>query len=124
MQYVLSEAVTDISAYLMIHSLNAIYEDEKAQITLDKNSTFNEVSSVMKDRESITSGVALTEENIQNAVAVFNETIGRINCEPLISTAKGYKSRRYKPRCYKSQRHYKKHNKSFIKKRFKDDSLY
>jgi hypothetical protein len=124
-QHVLSEAITDISAYLMIHSFNAVYED--AKIKIDKNSTFAEVSSALNERKSITSGVELTDENIQNAVAVFNETIGRVNCGPLIdnaaaaaaddANAKGTRSRRKK-------RHSKKDNKSFIKKRFKDDSLY
>jgi hypothetical protein len=126
MQNVLSEAITDISAYLMIHSFNAVYEND--EIKIDKNSTFAEVSAVMDERKSITSGVELNDENIRNAVAVFNETISRVNCGPLIATAaaaaddananaKGTRSRRH------SKKH-NKHNKSFIKKRFKDDSLY
>jgi hypothetical protein len=96
MKNVMSEAVTDTSAYLMIHSFNAVYEDDK--IIIDKNSTFDEVTAALNELLSITSGVALTDENVQNAVAVFNETLGRVNCGPLTATAtaKGLKTRRHR----------------------------
>jgi hypothetical protein len=122
MQFVTSDAINPISAYLMIHSLNAVYKDNQGHPILDKNSTFDEISAEMKKTKDIESSVELNDENIQNAVDVFNDTIGRVNCGPLIDTdtavAKGLRTRRH------SKKHNKKHNKSFIKKRFKDVSLY
>jgi hypothetical protein len=120
-QIIVSEAINTISAYLMIHSFNAVYNDEQGVPILDKNSTYDEVFAAMKKAIGyIDSTVYLTDENIQNAVAVFTETIGRVNCGPLTATAtaKGLKTRR------NSKKQSKKHNKTFIKKRFKDDSLY
>ena len=118
-----SLAVNATSAYLMLHSFNAVYIDSTNQIVLDKNSSYEDIKAVRDKPKIIISRVELNDENIQNAVAVFNETIGRVNCGPLIATAtnakaKGLRSRRH------SKKHNKKHNKSFIKKRFKDDSLY
>jgi hypothetical protein len=99
MQYVVSNAQTAASAYLMIHSFNAIYKDRANKIILDKNSTYNEVLSGMEasDTRIIISEVELNDENIQNAISVFNETLGRVNCGPLIAaaTAKGHKTRRH-----------------------------
>lgn len=123
MQIVTSEAVSAISAYLMIHRFNAVYKDEQGVPILDKNSTYDDVLAEMKKPIGyIESTVDLTDENIQNAITVFNETVDRVNCGPLSAKAKGLKTRRHSKR--HSKRHFKKHNKTFVKKRFKDDLLY
>ena len=110
-RYVESYAITYTSAYLMLHYLNAVHVIEGKERKFDKNTTFDEIKTAFERRthSSITTEVELNDENIQNAVAVFIETIGRVNCGPLIATAKGLKTRR----------HSKKHKKHSKKQKYK-----
>lgn len=79
-----SDAANVISALLMIKRFNAIAEEgdiSKNTISADK------LDKVIKDyfshRGNMETYVELNDENIAHATTVFNETIQRMNCEPL-----------------------------------------
>lgn len=91
-----SMAINPISAFMMLHFFNAEYMNREKKISLDKNSTFADIDSAMTKVNSIWTSIILNDENIQNALRVFNETIEKINCGPLVPlavTAKGTKSK-------------------------------
>jgi len=89
-----SMAINPISAFIMLHFFNAEFMNPEKKISLDKNSTFDDIDSAMMKVDSIKTSIILNDENIQNALRVFNETIEKINCGPLVPlavTAKGTK---------------------------------
>jgi len=87
-QFITSEAINPISAYLMIKSLNALSINSSGEL-LDKTSTFDEIKTAIESQpnKSIISTVELSVENIENAKAVFNRTITEINCASLFAEA-------------------------------------
>ena len=89
-----SIAINPISAFIMLNFFNAEYTNRENKISLDKNSTFDDVKLAMTSVSSIWTSIILNDENIQNAMRVFNETIDKVNCgplEPLDVIAKGTK---------------------------------
>lgn len=108
---IVSEAVNSISAYLMLHSFNAVYKNRETNKILDRDSTFDEIKAEMESREdeSIVSRVELTDENIENAHRIFERIIENINCDPVTdAAAKGIKTKRRRSRNkIKTRRSYK-----------------
>lgn len=91
--YVLSDALNPISAYLMINSFNATATNENNQtITASK---FEDIKAEFETSKFLFLEVELTDENIEKARQVFNETVANINCsEPETNTIGGNKKRK------------------------------
>lgn len=84
-QRINSEAINPVSAYLMLHSFNAIYINRVTKKILNKYSTYEEIEDELNSSESrsIVSSIELNDENNANARRVFEEIIENINCGPV-----------------------------------------
>lgn len=104
--FVVSESINPISAWLMINSFNAISTNELGETVIDKTTSFDKIKTIIDSSvdRMVKSVVVLNDENIENAQNVFDRTITQINCEPL-SNIKGVgKTRKTKGRKIKSRK--------------------
>jgi hypothetical protein len=91
--FVVSESINPISAWLMVNSFNAISKNELGETVIDKTTSFDKIKPII-DSTVVMSVVVLNDENIANAQQKFHEIISQINCEPLSNTKGGGKSRK------------------------------
>jgi hypothetical protein len=122
-QIINSYAINPISAFVMIKRLNAEF---KGRILLNKNSSFEDIKTFMDSNpdEGLLTKTELNAENIQNATAVFFETIREINCGPLVSETESKaggkrKSKKYKRKKVKKTKKIKSKTKRIRSKRRK-----
>ncbi len=98
-QYIQSAAINPVSAYLMLHSFNAVYKNRVTETKLNKDSTYEEIEAEMELRgdDALITSVELNDENNAIAHRVFESIIENINCGPVTEgavMAKGRRSRR------------------------------
>jgi hypothetical protein len=90
-QYIQSSAINPVSAYLMLHSFNAVYKNFVTETKLNRDSTYEEIKAEMEllaDYALITN-VELNDENNAIARGVFESIIENINCEPVMESHAG-----------------------------------
>jgi hypothetical protein len=106
-QHILSAAINPVSAYLMLHSFNAVYINRATTETkLNRDSTYEEIKAEMEllDDNALITSVELNDENNAIAHRVFEDIIENINCGPVTEgavMAKGIRSRRRSKRSRK-----------------------
>ena len=106
-EFIYSEAVNPISAYVMLRNFNATSE-----AGFNNTSTMEELAREIDENLHIITNVELTDANIEKAKLVFNETITKIDCGPFKKAKKGgkRKSKRNKSKRNKSKRKTKQRN--------------
>ena len=124
-QIINSYAINPISAFVMIKRLNAEF---KGRILLNKNSSFEDIKTFMDSNpdEGLLTKTELNAENIQNATAVFFETIREINCGPLVDDIKAggkIKTKKGKSKNFKKRKSKQRKSKQRKSKRRKSKRI-
>ena len=96
--FVVSDAINPISAWLMVNSFNAVSKNDFGETIIDKTTSFNKIKPIIDSTvdRMVTAVVALNDENIANAKQKFNEIISQIICEPRFNALGGLKNKKHR----------------------------